>query len=257
MVRLNESTTPFTPGSGPSQIFGLADGETFHVADFDDPRSTNAPAERRSGRLKIIRLEEGRPAEDWRDLSRPGHLGYTGNSLRVADFDAMREKVQGSGATAVTDAVPDEFGRRAFFIQCTRRQFLDCRRGVTRAEQERLLIEAVLANPTNAVLLASLNDATLPNWYLTAGCVCQTMWNRLTGRDPAYGICDYDVFYFESTDLSYEAEDAAIRAARSTALKLERTFRFAIRRGCIFGIKTTSACRARNSCRSKRVSASF
>ena len=40
--------------------------------------------------------------------------GYTGNSLRVADFDAMREKVQGSGATAVTDAVPDEFGRRAF-----------------------------------------------------------------------------------------------------------------------------------------------
>jgi len=114
MVRLNESTTPFTPGSGPSQIFGLADGETFHVADFDDPRSTNAPAERRSGRLKIIRLEEGRPAEDWRDLSRPGHLGYTGNSLRVADFDAMREKVQGSGATAVTDAVPDEFGRRAF-----------------------------------------------------------------------------------------------------------------------------------------------
>ncbi len=84
---------------------------------------------------------------------------------------------------------------------------------MTRAEQERLLIEAVLANPTNAVLLASLNDATLPNWYLTAGCVCQTMWNRLTGRDPAYGICDYDVFYFESTDLSYEAEDAAIRGA--------------------------------------------
>jgi catechol 2,3-dioxygenase-like lactoylglutathione lyase family enzyme len=110
MVRLNESTSPYDPGAGTNEIFDLDEGEAFHVADFDDPRSTNAPSERRSGRLKVIRVEEGRPATDWRDLSRPGHLGATGYSIRVNDISGMREKIQGSGATAVTDAVSDEFG---------------------------------------------------------------------------------------------------------------------------------------------------
>jgi catechol 2,3-dioxygenase-like lactoylglutathione lyase family enzyme len=114
MVRLNESTSLYKSGAGPNQIFDLADGEAFHAADFDDPRSTNAPAERRSGRLKIIRIEEGRPVEDWRDLARPGHLGCTGYSLRVNDLNGMREKIQGSGATGLTDIANDEFGSRSF-----------------------------------------------------------------------------------------------------------------------------------------------
>lgn len=114
MVRLNEMTSPYNSGAGPNQIFDLAEGEVFHVADFDDPRSTNTPSERRSGRLKIIRIEEGQPAEDWRDLARPGHLGATGYSVRVNDVSGMREKMQGSGATAVTDVMPDEFDCRSF-----------------------------------------------------------------------------------------------------------------------------------------------
>lgn len=73
------------------------------------------------------------------------------------------------------------------------------------------VLAAVLANPVNAALLSSLNDDLLPNWYLTAGCVCQSVWNALTGRDPRYGIHDYDVFYFDDSDLSYGAEDRAIR----------------------------------------------
>lgn len=114
MVRLNEVTSPYTPGAGPNAIFDLAEGEVFHVVDFDDPRSTNTPSERRSGRLKVIRIEEGQPAADWRDLARPGHLGATGYSVRVNDVSGMREKIQGSGATAVTKVVPDEFDCRSF-----------------------------------------------------------------------------------------------------------------------------------------------
>lgn len=114
MVRLNDSTTTFTPDIGPNRIFDLADGEAFHATDFDDPRSTNAPTERRSGRLKIIRLEDGRPVADWRDVSRPGHLGDTGNTLRVNDIDGMRDRVKAGGGSAVTVVVTDEFGRRAF-----------------------------------------------------------------------------------------------------------------------------------------------
>lgn len=84
---------------------------------------------------------------------------------------------------------------------------------MTTPPQERDLVEAVLTNPLNATLLSALSDETLPNWFLTAGCVCQTVWNAVTGRDPTYGIEDHDVFYFDGSDLSYEAEDRAVNAA--------------------------------------------
>ncbi|MGW4567559.1 nucleotidyltransferase family protein [Streptomyces sp. NPDC004561] len=54
----------------------------------------------------------------------------------------------------------------------------------------------------------------LPGWYVTAGCLFQTVWNVVTGRPPANGIKDYDIFYFDGGDLSWEAEDAVIKAGR-------------------------------------------
>jgi hypothetical protein len=53
----------------------------------------------------------------------------------------------------------------------------------------------------------------LPQWYLTAGCLFQKVWNVVTGRPAEHGIRDYDLFYFNAADLSWEAEDAVIRAA--------------------------------------------
>ncbi|MCX4788281.1 MULTISPECIES: nucleotidyltransferase family protein [unclassified Streptomyces] len=54
----------------------------------------------------------------------------------------------------------------------------------------------------------------LPGWYVTAGCLFQTVWNVVTGRPPTSGIKDYDIFYFDDTDLSWEAEDAVIKAGQ-------------------------------------------
>jgi hypothetical protein len=68
----------------------------------------------------------------------------------------------------------------------------------------------------NEVLLEVLDRTAaleLPGWYLTAGCLFQTVWNVVTGRPPTSGIKDYDVFYFDDRDLSWEAEDAVIRSA--------------------------------------------
>jgi uncharacterized protein len=45
------------------------------------------------------------------------------------------------------------------------------------------------------------------------GSAVQTVWNRLTGREPTYGIKDYDIFYFDDSDLSPEAEDRSILRA--------------------------------------------
>src|SRR6266436_9681658 len=41
------------------------------------------------------------------------------------------------------------------------------------------------------------------------------MLNRLTGRPLNYGIKDYDLGYFDGSDLSYEAEDAVIRRVKA------------------------------------------
>ncbi|MER5405365.1 nucleotidyltransferase family protein [Streptomyces sp. NPDC002769] len=63
-------------------------------------------------------------------------------------------------------------------------------------------------------VLARTATLGLPGWYVTAGCLFQTVWNVVTGRPPTSGIKDYDVFYFDAVDLSWEAEDAAIKAGR-------------------------------------------
>lgn len=67
----------------------------------------------------------------------------------------------------------------------------------------------------NEVLVDVLRGAAeldLPDWYLTAGCLFQTVWNVVTGRPAAEGIRDYDLFYFDDSDLGWDAEDAVIRA---------------------------------------------
>lgn len=78
---------------------------------------------------------------------------------------------------------------------------------------ERRLLEAVLADPVCRGILDRFPALGLPEWWLTAGAVFQNVWNALTGRPAGEGIKDYDVFYYDADDLSWEAEDRVIRAA--------------------------------------------
>jgi hypothetical protein len=50
-----------------------------------------------------------------------------------------------------------------------------------------------------------------PDWLLFSGAVYQRVLNHLTGRPLDYGIKDYDVGYFDASDISYDAEDVVIR----------------------------------------------
>lgn len=70
--------------------------------------------------------------------------------------------------------------------------------------------ELVTRNELVPEVLLRAADLALPGWYLTAGCLCQTVWNVVTGRPPAEGIKDYDLFYFDDSDLSWDAENAVI-----------------------------------------------
>ncbi|MFJ7013687.1 nucleotidyltransferase family protein [Streptomyces albogriseolus] len=83
-------------------------------------------------------------------------------------------------------------------------------------EQLGVLIDTLSRNETLLEVLDRTTAMNLPSWYLTAGCLFQTVWNVVTGRPPTEGIKDYDVFYFDDRDLSWEAEDQVIRAAAAT-----------------------------------------
>jgi hypothetical protein len=46
----------------------------------------------------------------------------------------------------------------------------------------------------------------LPDGWLVAGCLFQTVWNLQAGRAPEAGIKDYDLFWFDGADLGAPAE---------------------------------------------------
>jgi hypothetical protein len=74
-------------------------------------------------------------------------------------------------------------------------------------------VEAVLQNAVVDDVLRRAEAVDLPGWYLTAGCLFQTVWNVLDDHEPTRGIRDYDLFYFDDADLSWDAEDEVIRRA--------------------------------------------
>lgn len=51
----------------------------------------------------------------------------------------------------------------------------------------------------------------MPNWYLGAGGIAQTVWNAAHDYDLRYGIKDYDLVYYDAGDISYEGEDTFIQ----------------------------------------------
>ncbi|WP_024696186.1 nucleotidyltransferase family protein [Pseudomonas syringae] len=75
------------------------------------------------------------------------------------------------------------------------------------------LVRAAMSNPINAQITSRLPSLGLSQCMLTAGCLFQAVWNQHSQLPPAWGVKDYDVFYFDA-DLSWEAENEVIESAR-------------------------------------------
>ena len=73
--------------------------------------------------------------------------------------------------------------------------------------QIRYLDEILRHNLAAQAVLAVGEELALPGWYPGAGCIAQSVWNVRHGYDPAVGIKDYDLVYFDAGDLSLEAEN--------------------------------------------------
>jgi len=83
------------------------------------------------------------------------------------------------------------------------------------------LITAALGNPNNRKILERLPALGAPHACLVAGSVYQALWNAIGDRPAAEGVKDYDLFYFDAADLSYEAEDRVVRRASALFADLD------------------------------------
>ena len=87
----------------------------------------------------------------------------------------------------------------------------------------RRLERIIRDDPDLMTLLDRLRAVRLPQWRIVSGCLYQTVWNVLTGNPRGTGIVDRDVIYYDSSDLSWEAEDRAIRAVADACGPMTQT----------------------------------
>lgn len=78
-------------------------------------------------------------------------------------------------------------------------------------EQAEALSSIVRGAPLVMEALAGARSMALNDWWIVSGAIYNTIWNALTGRPLTTGIKDVDLFYWDDSDLSYEAEDVVIR----------------------------------------------
>jgi uncharacterized protein len=75
---------------------------------------------------------------------------------------------------------------------------------------ERAALEAALRRHEALwQIIGSFEDIALPDCWLVAGAVAQTVWNDRLGLPPRSGIKDADIVYFDAADLSAAAETRA------------------------------------------------
>jgi len=86
------------------------------------------------------------------------------------------------------------------------------------AESE--FLRLILMNPAVTQILVRLPELNVPDAWLVSGCLFQTVWNILAGEGPDRGIKDYDIFYFDSSDTSADAEDLVNARAASVFAEL-------------------------------------
>lgn len=82
--------------------------------------------------------------------------------------------------------------------------------------QETELQVVLSRSPIVATIVDRWPEIGLPDCWLVAGCLAQTVWNDAFGLPATHGISDIDLVYFDAGDLSEETE--ANHAARLRAL---------------------------------------
>ena len=92
--------------------------------------------------------------------------------------------------------------------------------GADPATQRDALEDIIRQHPLLMEVLIGLRELDVPDHLLVAGAIYNEVWNHLTVRPALTGVNDVDVFYFDDSDIGWDAEDRVIKAveARFAAL---------------------------------------
>lgn len=64
----------------------------------------------------------------------------------------------------------------------------------------------LLKNHVLVKVLKLLKEYRLPNWYIGGGAIPQIAWNHYHGLNPNHAIIDYDIVYFDKSNLAKSTE---------------------------------------------------
>lgn len=73
-------------------------------------------------------------------------------------------------------------------------------------EQNETFIKIIKQNSDLVTILDYIYDLKLPNFYIAAGSVFQTIWNYYDNKPLNFGIKDIDIIYYDPINLSKESE---------------------------------------------------
>ena len=73
-------------------------------------------------------------------------------------------------------------------------------------EQNETFIKIIKQNSDLVTILDYIYELKLPNFYVAAGSVFQTIWNYYDNKPLNFGIKDIDIIYYDPINLSKESE---------------------------------------------------
>lgn len=74
------------------------------------------------------------------------------------------------------------------------------------SEQNEKFVSIIKKNKDLMLILDYIESLNLPNFYIVAGAVFQTIWNYYDNKPLNYNIKDIDIIYYDSNNLSKEDE---------------------------------------------------
>ena len=73
-------------------------------------------------------------------------------------------------------------------------------------DEQRALEQMIAQSALVQTVHSFWSDIGLPDCWLVAGCIAQTVWNHRHGFAPDHGLRDIDIVYFDPCNLSAERE---------------------------------------------------
>lgn len=73
-------------------------------------------------------------------------------------------------------------------------------------EQNEIFVSILKQNTDLMIILDYISKLKLPNFYIAAGSIFQTIWNYYDDKPLNYGIKDIDIIYYDSNNISKKTE---------------------------------------------------